>query len=242
MRQLLGLLGLVALGFGLGTVAPNEVQQYGPFIGRCVKFVVPFVFKLLELILSWPMAIFALGFLFLLLFEEPISHYIREHLGGVKASASGLEIQERQHRIDGESDVEPEMLRMVIDEFEEKLRQTEQVVEMKGQAERDRILQAAREVIQEENQKTTFWYDRFLALFLVPKSQILLRWIVLDQSAVVSREHLIPVANMLQMPHDELDSTLGILVEYYLLKESTQGSYQATENAIRFVRNIPTSN
>ena len=70
MRKLFGWGGFILFGFALGVIAPSEVQQFGPFIGRCVKFAVPFVFKLLELIISWPMAIFALGTLFFLLFEQ----------------------------------------------------------------------------------------------------------------------------------------------------------------------------
>lgn len=204
--------GLV--GAGLGTALVTVVWQSAER-GRTLV-------EVLEVFVSWPAALFVLGLAFGLTFRDEI----RRFLGEVVRVRYGPAILEReQARVSEEIDEEAEPEGAAAPPTEIKGEVLAQLFEL---LQRDRAAaeQKLREQLGQVANQATFWWLRFLDLFLVPHTKAVLRMLLVFPTTPDGFHnawaHFIPARR-------ERDAVLEALLAHQLIQlDPTTSLYRVT--------------
>jgi len=147
--------------------------------------------EVLKLFFAWPLMVALLGFAFGIGFRREIGRFL-ENVGMIRFPG-GTELHSRQAPAgkkteeealpteDGSVTLGPEDQRVIRQHFEklqQDLADASQRAELSAQQTQEisQSLEAAGQMIGEEQQKAIFWWYQYLNLFLVPFTKLVLRW------------------------------------------------------------------
>jgi hypothetical protein len=132
----------------------------------------------LRIVVSWPMTVGILGFLFGLVFRKELATFL-SNIAFIKLPG-GAELGARQAPpsveeakplggVAPEPDAEPQsQFRAQLEDLSGQLADTRQ--------QRDQVLEGAVKLLTSKQEEVTFWRFQYLSLFLVPITKTVLRW------------------------------------------------------------------
>ena len=147
--------------------------------------------EVLRLFFAWPFMVTLLGFAFGIAFRREIGRFL-ENIGMIRFPG-GTELHSRQAPAgtkkeeealpteDGVVTLRPEdqqVIRQHFENLQQDLAEASQRAELSEQQTQEisQSLETAGQMLEEEQQKTIFWWYQYLSLFLVLETKLVLQW------------------------------------------------------------------
>ena len=206
---------IVAVTFGaIGIGLPIAAHFQG--IGAGV------IMKVVELVLSWPVAVFLVTLVFFTRFRNAIDYFL--HNIGIMKLPGGVEIQSQTAMPEKSTEEQQqELAKFIIEDLQQE--------QLRGETEREQLQEQFRSALYESLQ----WRFRYLRIFLVYNTKRVLRWFAEAQAK--SRAEFDILWSPTIPEERERDAILRALLENELLEEN-RNILRITELGYAFLQYI----
>lgn len=200
------------------------------------------IIEVLRLIISWPFVIGALGFTFGFVFREEIAQFIKS-IAAIRFPG-GAEIRANQPpppaepagvappTSDGETIAltaqQIDIVRKHIESLTEKAEKAKNAAE-----EKEQVVKAAVDMVVEKHKEVIHWWFQYLSLFLVPMTQIVLKWFA-TQAVAPTKEYYDEFWKVIVSDTKERQAILMALLHHHLL-EANGPVFQITQTGHDFL-------